>query len=249
MNKDFKEIQSVTIIGGGNVAWQYNNFMTKLGINVNCISSRGEIREEDLKSDLIIIAVSDKAIAEVAGKLRIKDSILVHTSGTVDIEVLNKSAENYGIFYPLQTITKGIQIDFSNVPLCIDANNEKSLISLKLLAKRLTDKVYEINTAQRQELHLAAVFANNFTNHLLGIAKQILERKNIPFDIIFPLIDQTIAKAKQNNPFDVQTGPAKRQEMAIMENHKSRLEDDEREIYEILSNKIIKKQNSLKQNK
>ncbi len=249
MNKDFKEIQSITIIGGGNVAWQYNHVMTKLGINVNCVSSRGDIREEDLRSDLIIIAVLDKAIAEVVGKLRIKDSILVHTSGTVDIEVLNKNAENYGIFYPLQTITKGIQIDFSNVPLCIDANNEKSLISLNLLAKRLTDKVYEINTAQRQELHLAAVFANNFTNHLLGVAKQILERKNIPFDIIFPLIDQTIAKAKLNNPFDVQTGPAKRQEMAIMENHKSRLDDDEREIYEILSKKIIKKQNSLKQNK
>lgn len=249
MNKTFKEIQSITIIGNGNVAWQYNNVITKLGINVNCISSRGEIREDDLKSDLIIIAVSDKAIEEVAGKLRIKDSILVHTSGTVDIEVLNKSAENYGIFYPLQTISKGIQIDFSNVPLCIDANNEKSLISLKYLAKRLTDKVYEINTSQRQELHLAAVFANNFTNHLLGISKQILERKNIPFDIIFPLISQTIEKAKLNNPFDVQTGPAKRQEMAIMENHKSRLDDDEREIYELLSNKIIKKQDSLKDKK
>lgn len=248
MNKVFKEIQSITIIGNGNVAWLYYHNMKQQGLDVNCISSRGEIREEDLKSDLIIIAVSDKAIEEVVGKLKIKDSILVHTSGTVDIEVL-KSAENYGIFYPLQTITKGIQIDFSNVPLCIDANNEKSLISLKLLAKRLTDKVYEINTSQRQELHLAAVFANNFTNHLLGVAKQILERKNIPFDIIFPLIDQTIVKAKQNNPFDVQTGPAKRQEMAIMENHKSRLDDDEREIYEVLSKKIIKKQDSLKDNK
>ena len=98
-------------------------------------------------------------------------------------------------------------------------------------------------------MHLAAVFANNFTNHLLGVAKQILERKNIPFDIIFPLIDQTIVKAKQNNPFDVQTGPSKRQEIAIMENHKSRLDDDEREIYEVLSKKIIKKQDSLKDNK
>lgn len=249
MNNTFKEIQYITIIGKGNVAWQYNNAMANLGINVNCISSRGEIREEDLRSDLIIIAVLDKAIEEVASKLRIKDSILVHTSGTVDIEVLNKSSDNYGIFYPLQTITKGIQINFSDVPLCIDANNENALASLKHLAKRLTDKVYEINTAQRQELHLAAVFANNFTNHLLGISKQILERKNIPFDIIFPLINQTIEKAKQNNPFDVQTGPAKRQEIAIMENHKSRLDDDEREIYEILSSKIIKKQDSLKDKK
>lgn len=249
MNNTFKEIQSITIIGKGNAAWHYNNAMANLGINVNCISSRGEIRKEDLRSDLIIIAVLDKAIEEVAGKLRIKDSILVHTSGTVDIEVLNKSSENYGIFYPLQTITKGIQINFSDVPLCIDANNEKTLVSLKHLAKRLTDKVYEINTSQRQELHLAAVFANNFTNHLLGISKQILERKNIPFDIIFPLINQTIEKAKHNNPFDVQTGPAKRQEMAIMENHKSRLDDDEREIYEILSRKIIKKQDSLKDKK
>ncbi|MBP1631216.1 MAG: oxidoreductase [Bacteroidetes bacterium] len=236
-----KEIQDITIIGLGNVAWQYSNAMQGLGLNVRCISSRGEIKEEDLKSDLIIIAVSDKAIEEVADKLRINNSILVHTSGSMDMEILKARAENYGVFYPLQTLSKGNDIDFSLIPLCIEASNQEARQRLNTLASKLTPMVYDINSEQRKQLHIAAVFACNFTNHLLGIAKEELDKKNIPFNILFPLIDQTIEKAKLNNPFDVQTGPAIRNDDQVMEIHKSSLEDDEREIYELISEKIKKK--------
>ncbi len=246
MNKDFSEIQSITIVGQGNVAWLYNDVMTKQGFAVNCISSRKEIGKEDLEADLIIIAVSDKAIEEVISKFKLEKSILVHTSGTMDMDILRNSSENYGVFYPLQTISKAIEVDFSSIPLCIEASNEKTFSLLSNLANKLSKKVYKISSEQRKEIHIAAVFANNFTNHLFGIAKQELEKKDIPFEILFPLIDQTIAKIKENNPFDVQTGPAKRGDVLIMESHQARLEDDEREIYKLLSGKIIKKDKELK---
>lgn len=249
MNNNFEEIQSITIIGGGNVAWLYNHIMKKQGLDVSCISSRGEIREEDLMSDLIIIAVSDNAIDEVVARLNIKESILVHTSGSMDMEVLNSYAENYGVFYPLQTISKLVELNFPNFPMCIEANNKNTLNSLFSLANKLSDNVYEISSFQRQYIHLAAVFASNFTNHIYGVAKEELKKKDIPFEILFPLIDQSIEKIKHKNPFEVQTGPAKRNDSIIMEKHKTMLYEDEREIYEVLSNMIIKKQNSLKQNK
>ncbi|MCK9163572.1 MAG: DUF2520 domain-containing protein [Bacteroidales bacterium] len=246
MNKGLKEIESITIIGRGNVAWLYSDIMTKQGLSVNCISSRGEIRGDDLCSDLIIIAVSDKAIVEVAKKLEIGDSIIVHTSGTVDIGVLRARAKNFGVFYPLQTISKGIELDFSTIPLCIEGSDEEIFSLLKNLADKLSKKVYKISSVQRQAIHIAAVFANNFTNHLFGIAKQELEKNDIPFDILFPLISQTIEKIKENNPFEVQTGPAKRNDIPVMEKHKLRLGEDEREIYQLLSEKIIKQNEVLK---
>ena len=246
MNKAISEIQSITIVGQGNVAWLYNNIMTKQGFAVNCISSRKEIRKEDLEADLIIIAVSDKAIEEVISKFRLENNILVHTSGTMDIDILRNSAKNYGVFYPLQTISKAIEVDFSNIPLCVEGSDENTFSLLNNFANKLSKKVYKISSSQRKDIHIAAVFANNFTNHLFGIAKQELEKKDIPFEILFPLIDQTIAKIKENTPFEVQTGPAKRGDNLIMESHKSRLGDDEREIYKLLSEKIIKKDKELK---
>lgn len=241
MNKKLKSIESVTIIGRGNVAWLFNDILTKKGLFVKSISSRGEIRGDNLCSDLIIIAVSDKAIEEVVEKLEIGDSILVHTSGTVDIGVLKERAKSYGVFYPLQTISKGIEVDFSGLPLCIEGSDERVFTLLKNLADNLSQKVYKISSSQRQAIHIAAVFANNFTNHLFGIAKQELEKNDISFEILFPLISQTIEKIKENNPFEVQTGPARRNDVSVMEKHKLRLCDDERDIYQLLSEKIIKR--------
>lgn len=239
---NLKEIKSITIIGNGNVAWHYYNIMHQQKLDVKCVSAREDIKEEDLSKDLIIIAVKDKVIEQVARKIANRTSILVHTSGSTNIETLKDKSINYGVFYPLQTLTKGLELDFSQVPLCIEANNEYTLLHLKSLAEKLSSKVYEISSNQRFYLHLAAVFACNFPNHLFGISKEILAKEDIPFDIIFPLIDQTIEKIKHNNPFDIQTGPAIRQENSIMANHKSKLDKDQREIYEVLSNKIINKQ-------
>lgn len=241
------EIQSVTIIGQGNVATHYYNIMNEKGVKTKMISSRLPFQSEDLQSDLIIIAVKDEAIEQVCNKLqiqypmsKIQNQILVHTSGFVATSCLKKVSGNYGSFYPLQTLKKGIAVKFSSVPLCTWANNEESEVRLENLAKKLSDIHYNLDDNQRKTLHLAAVFANNFPNHLFGIAKSILDKENVPFSILFPLMDRTIQAVKQNNPFDIQTGPAFRRETSIMEQHKSRLSETERQIYDIISESIIK---------
>jgi predicted short-subunit dehydrogenase-like oxidoreductase (DUF2520 family) len=235
-----EDINSIVIIGSGNIAWHFNKAFSAINKTVSQVVPRKE-SYDDIVADLIVIAIADKAIVELYEKINPKNSIVVHTSGFMEMDILKERAVNYGVFYPLQSLKKGIDID-SSLPLCIEANNEETFAKLKALAEEISSKVYNINTQQRQQLHLAAIFANNFTNHLFGIARAELEKENIPFEILFPLIDQTIAQIKANNPFDVQTGVAKRNEQHIISAHKAKLDEDERELYTLLTDKIIKKQ-------
>ena len=229
------------------MATHYYNIMSEKGVKVKTVSSRLPFQSEDLQSDLIIIAVKDGAIEQVCNNLQARypmlgtqNQILVHTSGYVSTDCLKKISGNYGSFYPLQTLKKGIAVDFSSVPLCTWANNGKSALKLENIAKKLSDIHYTLDDNQRKTLHLAAVFANNFPNHLFGIAKRILDKENVPFEVLFPLMDRTVQAAKANNPFDIQTGPAFRRETSIMEQHKQRLNETEKSIYDIISESIIK---------
>lgn len=242
------EIQTVTIVGQGNVASHYYNIMKEKGVNVKMVSSRLPFLKEDFKSHLIIIAVKDEAIQETVeniskqiGRKVLLNSIVVHTSGYTSTDCLKKISAIYGSFYPLQSLRRGIAIDFATVSLCIWTNDEIAMQKLENLAKKLTNICYKLNDSQRKTLHLAAVFTNNFTNHLYGIAKSILEKKNIPFSILYPLIDRTVVAVKQNNPFDIQTGPAIRKELTVMQEHKLELTEMERKIYEIISESIMNK--------
>lgn len=234
-----KQIKTVCIIGKGNVAWHYEKRFREKGFVCNSFSSRGNMPEQCHEADLVVIAVKDEAIADVALKLKPVRGILVHSSGFVSTDCLKEAADCYGSFYPLQTLKKETETDFNTVPLCTYGNSDAVRDVLKQVALCLSAVHYELSDSQRKSLHLAAVFCNNFPNHLFGIAKSILDRENIPFSTLFPLMDTTVRKAKSFNPFDVQTGPALRKEWSIMEQHKARLGSDEREIYELLSEKII----------
>lgn len=244
-----KTIKSVTIIGrNGNVSWHLKNALSSLTIS-NTIVSFGDISKGMvLNSDLIIIAVADSAVEEVAKKLNAKHSILVHTSGSLDMNILEPYAENYGVIYPLQTLSKEKKIKFSDIPLCIEGNSDETIKPLIKLSKKLSKKVYIISSNKRLKLHLAAVFCSNFTNHLIGIAKEILEKEDISSDILYPLIRETIEKAKQNNPFYVQTGPAVREDYHIMQTHLDLLLKDEKEVYEVISSKIINRKRTKMKN-
>ena len=232
-------IQTITIIGSGNVAYHYAKAMSEHNFIVKTICSRSTFAPQDLQSDLIVIAVKDEAIESVATKIGHTNSILVHTSGFVATDCLAMAAENYGSLYPLQSLKKEKETDFSTVPLCTFANNESTAELLRDFALTLSPIHYDLSDSQRKTLHLAAVFANNFTNHLFGIAKRILDRENIPFSTLFPLMDTTLERAKQGNPFCVQTGPAFRGEQSIMAQHKAKLSQDEKAIYDVLSKDII----------
>lgn len=234
-------IKYVTIIGSGNVAYHYFKIMTEKGLRVQQVSARMDIPMEALLSDLVVIAIKDEFITRLVSRIHVgDDSILVHTSGFIPSDCLKDSAKSYGCLYPLQSLKKNQDTDFfNNVPLCICGNNKQTRQDLRGLSQRLSRTVYELSDSQRQCLHIAAVFCNNFTNHLFGVAKQMLAKESIPFSILFPLMESTVHKAKNNDPFDSQTGPAVRGDMNVIQAHLQRLDGDEREIYGVMSEKIM----------
>lgn len=225
---------SVLIIGKGNVGSHlYNAFFNIDEINVIQISSR--TLDNIPKATITIIAVSDDAIAEVSSK--IKNDFVVHTSGSVSINDL-KNEHRKGVFYMLQTFSKDKKVNFSEVPFCLEAENEKDYLLLETLAKLVGKKIYPINSEQRKILHVSAVFVNNFTNHLYKIGNDICKEHNVPFEILQPLIKETALKIQELSPEKAQTGPAIRKDKKTIKNHLNLLDKNQQKIYKILTKSI-----------
>ena len=206
-------------------------------LNTQAINNLAEINNQ---ADLYIISVKDDAIAEVVNGLSNVDGLVVHTSGTTDIKVISSVLKKAGVFYPLQTFSKAKELNFNNIPLCIESTDAEQVEILKVLAHKLSNKVYELDGEKRKILHLAAVFACNFTNHLYSMANELLVKNDLDFDIIRPLIAETANKVLIDLPANVQTGPAVRNDESTMNKHLSMLADlpELQEIYETLSNSI-----------
>jgi predicted short-subunit dehydrogenase-like oxidoreductase (DUF2520 family) len=204
---------SVVIIGNGNVGSHlYKAFLNANGIMVAQINSRN--LENVPTADVTIIAVADDVIAEISSKL--KNSFIVHTSGSVSIDSLeNKNSK--GVFYMLQTFSKNKEVNFSEVPFCLEAENNEKYLLLEKLAKSIGNKVYQVDSKQRKALHVAAVFVNNFTNHMYKMGNDICIEHQVPFEILQPLIEETAVKVKTLVPKKAQTGPAIRNDK---KNHK-----------------------------
>ena len=246
----------ITFVGSGNVAWHLSDILQKNDheivevwsrteknarllsskLNCNIISSLNNLKN----TDLIIISVKDDVISDVLNKIEESNTPIVHTSGSVGTDVL-KNRENFGVFYSLQSFNKNIDVNFNETPICIEANNselEKKLISL---ANSISNSVHLLNSKQREQLHIAAVFASNFTNHMMSISEEILNSNKMSFDLLKPLIRNTFDKIKNNHPKDVQTGPAIREDYLIIEKHLELLEEyeDLQIIYSKITNHII----------
>ena len=189
----------------------------KLGKVLGCLFTN-DLKKINTEADLYIVADKDDAINKVAYQLHLKNKVIVHTSGSVDIKVLKNTSSNYGVLYPLQTFSKDSGLK-KNIPFCIEASNGKVYTQLKELVKGLGGKVYNINSVQRAKLHLAAVFANNFTNYMYTVAHNILQKENIPFDVLLPLINETVDKLKKQSPARSQTGPAIRGDRKTIKRH------------------------------
>lgn len=200
-----------------------------------------ELKEIDQDADLYLIAVKDDAIVKVVKALKEVNGLVVHTSGATDMEVL-AGIKNYGVFYPLQTFSKAEPIDFIHVPLCLEANSPENLSALRLIAVKLSPLIYEVNTQKRKILHLAGVFACNFVNHMYRLGQQIVEKNEIDFEILRPLIMETAVKVQHALPENVQTGPAIRNDKQTLLKHEELLHKSPhlKEIYTILSNSIKK---------
>lgn len=202
--------------------------------------STADLSEIDADADLYIIAVKDDAIEQVAIELTGVRGLVVHTSGTTDIGILSANVKQSGVFYPLQTFSKSKDLSFENIPLCIESNSENSLDVLRSLASKISRQVYELGGDKRKVLHLAAVFACNFPNHLYALANQILQKNNLDFEIIRPLIAETADKVMISLPDQVQTGPAIRADETTLNKHLSMLNTmpELQNIYQTLSSSI-----------
>ncbi len=250
----------MSFVGSGNVATHLAHALINHGIEIvevfsekmeNAKRFAAEINcsvVESLKNlkatDLIIIAVPDSKIEEVSLQLPENDSLVVHTSGITNMASLS-GIKRIGVFYPLQTFSQQRTVEMLEVPFCIEAHYEEDCKLLLGLASKLSNNVKRVSSEQRKVLHLAAVMVSNFSNHLYALANEILEKSNLEFDFLLPLIKETALKAADVHPLDAQTGPARRNDVSTLEEHLEMLKEfpEFRETYKLLSEQIIKKYN------
>ncbi len=189
------------------------------------------------EADVYLIAVKDDKIKALAARLNIGKALVLHTSGSVGMNAL-RNHQNHGVFYPLQTFSKKRSVNFAEIPLCVEANSKENLGKTEKIAREISGKIFKINSEQRRSLHVAAVFVNNFTNHLYQIGAEICEENNVAFEILQPLIKETAAKIETLNPKQAQTGPALRKDKQSISNHLQMLSPEKQEIYKLLTASI-----------
>lgn len=245
------------LAGAGNAATRMGQALKEAGVDIVQVFNRSEESAQHLAgflqagfttnpgsvvpdADLYIIAVPDDAIAAVVKDINAQDKFVVHTSGSVSMEILAPFALNYGVLYPLQTFSKERTVDFSTIPVCIEASSLRNLELLSLLASKISSDIRSIPSAQRKALHLAAVFACNFPNFMYAVAESIVHRANLDFDLLKPLILETARKVQSISPARAQTGPAFRGDTQIMDDHLEMLKQDPaiRELYKRISEEI-----------
>lgn len=248
-----KAIDSISIIGSGNVAFHLGRAF-RGQITINTVYSRNAKSGQELAnelsakftskiadiplSDLALICVNDDEIGNVIDQLSIEQSV-AYTSGSVGLNQLPQR-DDLGVFYPLQTFSKNRETNIFEVPFFIEATNEVFAQDLFDLAWMLSRKVSFANSTDRKNLHVAAVMVNNFVNHLNLLAKDFTESKNLNWDHLKPLIKETAAKLQDINPSDSQTGPAIRGDESTISSHLDLLGGNTKEIYKLLSESIQK---------
>ncbi len=254
-------MEKIVILGAGNLAFHLAQRLQDQGLQILQIYSRKitkarrlaklvqanatkQLTEIDRTAELYIIAVADNAIGEVAQQIALQlpqTTLVVHTSGATPSTVLRPHFKRYGIFYPLQSFSIARPVDFEQLPICIDAKTKRDQKLLVNLATRICPNVHLINDEQRAVLHVAAVFVNNFTNHLFDIGQQIVAEQSIDFALLKPLIAETAAKVQDNLPTKMQTGPAVRNDQKTIARHLAYLEKFPAyaAIYQLLSQSIL----------
>jgi len=248
----------IVLIGSGNVAGVLGDALVKADHRIIQVYSRSSHKTKILAkrfkaeavvnisnltstADIYLLAVSDSAISITANLIPLTNGIVVHCSGSTPLKVIRK-ARHTGVFYPVETIRNGVKINFKQVPVCIEASDKIGEKKLVKLAKSITPHVFLLNTNKRAVLHMAAVFANNFTNHMIGVANDLLRKHRLPPGILDRLITTTFEHALDPGPGKSQTGPAVRNDRATMKNHLRMLKgkSDLVSIYKSVSESISK---------
>ena len=248
-------MNSIILIGAGNVATHLGKALRKRKYNIKQVYSRNIKNAINLaktldaeatnhlsnikSADLVITSINDSAIRNILSQIKAKH--IVHTSGALDMNIFRSKFDNYGVLYPLQTFNKKQPTNFSETPICVEANNitfEKELLEI---SNKISENVIKMDSNERRILHVAAVFACNFTNHMFTITNQLLAKTNCDICILLPLIKKTFIQLDSGNPKDLQTGPAVRNEKETINQHIKLIEDkDLKTIYKKISDHIIK---------
>ncbi len=250
--------KNIVIIGAGDVAWNLGHQLKKAGHSIVQVYNRtldkgqrladeldadftNKLEQVDPNADIYLLAVSDHGIDDIILGLRLPGKVVAHTSGAVPLRGMEHISKNCGIFYPLQTLTRGREVDFAQVPMLIEASNDKVKAELTELAASISKRVDYMDSHKRRALHVAAVFVNNFTNYLYSIADDVVQREGLDFSLLNPLMQETLNKLKYHRPVEVQTGPAKRADYRTIEEHLSYLgkNDAYREVYLVLTESIM----------
>lgn len=254
--------QCVVILGSGNVATNlalslkdkcevvqiFSRTMDNalmLAKEVGC-DATNDLKKLYKKADIYIISVKDDAIASIIDSTPSNGALWVHTSGSTPIEVFEGKREKYGVLYPMQSFSKSRIVDMSEVHIFIEGNCDKVTREINDFASCISENIHEATSQERQQLHVAAVFACNFANHMFTLSSEVLSEAGLPFDAMLSLIKTTVEKLDHMTPQESQTGPAARGDTKIIEKHLSSLNGDKREIYKLLSDSIMraKKDNS-----
>ena len=233
---------NIVIIGMGNVATNLYHAFAKKGIACQMVSSRKGL-ELLPAANVYIYSVRDEALAEVVAQVKGKEKALhLHTSGSMPISVFGADKPHSGVFYPFQTFSKArVLEDFSTIPVFFEARGIDDISAVYSLALTITNHVYETTQHDRERLHVAGVFACNFTNLMYTMAADLLKSTHIPFKVLLPLIDETASKIHTLSPCDAQTGPARRGDENVMMHHMALLTEEQRKVYQILSDEIKKR--------
>lgn len=233
--------KKIAFVGKGNVALILGNAFKEAGFDVSWIDSRklSPIPE----ADIYIFSVKDDILADVLDKFPRKEALYVHTAGSLPAEIFKNHADRYGVIYPLQTFSKQRTIALTDVPFFVEANNSADENLLIEIAGALSRKVNILSSEKRKMLHLAAVFACNFTNHMYHCAANILEQNGLDYQYLLPLIEETADKIKHIHPKEAQTGPAVRYDKNVINKHLELLDEDpfSRKVYETISQSIYKR--------
>lgn len=248
----------IVFIGAGNLATRLSLAMQRVGMQIGQVYSHTEASARQLATrlgcpwtndlsalqedgDLYVFSLKDTVLSDVISKVKPNNGMWVHTAGSMSMSVFEGYAQRFGVLYPLQTFSKGRNVNFDVIPIFLEANTDKNADYLKNIASALSENVRFMSSEKRRSLHLAAVFACNFTNHIYTLSYKLLENESIPADVLLPLIDETVSKIHSMPPAAAQTGPAIRYDENVINKHLAMLDDpDMQAIYRLLSQSIHK---------
>lgn len=248
----------IVFIGAGNLATRLSLAMQRVGMQIGQVYSHTEASARQLATrlgcpwtndlsalqedgDLYVFSLKDTVLSDVISQVKPNNGMWVHTAGSMPMSVFEGYAQRFGVLYPLQTFSKGRNVNFDVIPIFLEANTDKNADYLKNIASALSENVRFMSSEKRRSLHLAAVFACNFTNHIYTLSYKLLENESIPADVLLPLIDETVSKIHSMPPAAAQTGPAIRYDENVINKHLAMLDDpDMQAIYRLLSQSIHK---------